>query len=217
VGEWIKVNLPWTRTDDTPEYTRVVAEGYDLNAQLQCSAEAAQLDEDLDTLKDAMERQLPVAPDGFRFEAMDAIKARAPLLEHRPCNDGWWQLLQERYPFDPAVLAVGRYWHARWLVDTWIEEMGAEQLAAQQARFQAAATANRLRSFGSHPACRPGVQVEIRLRDGRQGRYLLGDCNRNGGLCDDCAAFEKSETTVLRYRELVPASELGPVLEGEHE
>lgn len=57
--------------------------------------------------------------------------------------------------------------------------------------------------FKDSGACAPGVQIE--LADGR--RFLIGDVNPLGGVCDDCPGFD-SRSIIVRYRRLVSPEQL---------
>ena len=51
-----------------------------------------------------------------------------------------------------------------------------------------------------------GTILELKGRQGGSGtettaRYLIGDINKLGGVCDDCMAFD-DDAIVLRYREV---------------
>lgn len=46
----------------------------------------------------------------------------------------------------------------------------------------------------------PGMLVEVGFKDEVSTEtYLIGDINTLAGVCDDCTAFKKSTTTVIRY------------------
>jgi len=55
-------------------------------------------------------------------------------------------------------------------------------------------------TFLGRKLAKPGVEVEVGSK-----RYLIGDINRNGGVCDDCMAFEPT-AVVTRYRVLIERS-----------
>lgn len=58
-------------------------------------------------------------------------------------------------------------------------------------------------SYGKDPMIRAGVQIELSSGE----RYLIGDINMLGGVCDDCREFNSS-TVVARYRVVVDEKDM---------
>jgi hypothetical protein len=56
-------------------------------------------------------------------------------------------------------------------------------------------------TFIGRRLAKPGIEVEVKHDKGLH-RYLIGDINKVGGVCDDCMAFEPSDI-VTRYRVLI--------------
>lgn len=47
------------------------------------------------------------------------------------------------------------------------------------------------------------MQIEVEALEGEQSRFLIGDINAEGGVCDDCSGVY-AHTKVLAYRDLGP-------------
>ena len=57
------------------------------------------------------------------------------------------------------------------------------------------------RDFSSEEFCRPGVLIKMDCNMPIR-TYLIGDINTNGGVCDDCMAFSRSDI-VTAYAEIM--------------
>ena len=57
-------------------------------------------------------------------------------------------------------------------------------------------------SFYPSELRRPGVLIEIKEEDGVTKKYLIGNINAQGGICDDCLGFSPS-SIVLRAKVLI--------------
>jgi len=61
------------------------------------------------------------------------------------------------------------------------------------------------REFRSHGLSKVGTILEVKGNGHHPrpvtARYLIGDINKLGGVCDDCMAFDE-DAIVLRYREV---------------
>lgn len=65
-------------------------------------------------------------------------------------------------------------------------------------------------SFCGKGLNKPGVQIEVKstYENEKISRYLIGDMNTSGGVCDDCRAVNDDDI-VLRYRVLCKPEEDG--------
>lgn len=62
-------------------------------------------------------------------------------------------------------------------------------------------------SFYSSPLRRAGVLIEVKHTDETVKKYLLGNINCVGGVCNDCVAFG-NDAIVLRAKVLIDSSDL---------
>lgn len=203
--EWIDINLPWSDLpkEDDEHHNRLRA-GCDMTdketAKFGTTADAllnimgANLTDDF-----AIEREIEAAYElehgelDYDMEGYDEANEARHKITQRLATD-------EIHRRDPERAKIDDMYHA---INEWREQQPEFQAAVQAWNDAEDAADARLKAntFVGRDLANPGVQIE--LEDGE--RYLIGTINQNGGVCDDCKAFEGS-AIVKRYRVLVESS-----------
>jgi hypothetical protein len=210
--DWIEINLPWSKQEPTAEVEAALAERQVLYERCLRQAAAALGISREESVRQMAQVLWPGADLDARHD-MDvfvAARERAPELQVAPEDrtEAWLSTIRQQYAADAAVVAIAQHWHNIYRIDQWVAAHCQDELREQYARVDAARASNDQCQFATHPACRPGVQIEVRTEDGEVMRYLLGDINCYAGLSGGCVAFDGYTTTVLRYRELVDPAAL---------
>jgi hypothetical protein len=111
---------------------------------------------------------------------------------------------KENYPGNEYVETLLRYRQGLSAYNVWYNEKYIKDVRYTKWSHEYA-KANELemtKSFQTCGLCKAGTQIEVKFPFGVTKKYLIGDINTQGGVCDDCRDFS-NEDIVLRYRVLI--------------
>jgi hypothetical protein len=179
--KWIDVNLPWLEYLDQamqPNPPNLEAREREVfgTTRNEISDKMPSLESDLyDRLDSLIEEAMP---DGTEW-----IEAESAVYES----------LGEGHPIKGIIDSrrlcrqINKWWSLQ------------PEVARHEEAFRAFIKAENRLSFSRSDLCRPGVEIEVRRRNGDVKRMLIGDINRIGGVCDDCRDIENDDV-VLKCR-----------------
>lgn len=183
-NNWIDINLPWDRTIVYPDITDAIIEKFGYTE---------------DDLTDEFKRKT-----GQEYWYVDSVVGDKWLCEIT--GKHWWDFEEINEAFEELESSKNEL-----LLDLIETKKKLEQIQDFSAEFgeteeYKAAYEKSLEQaslcFRNHELRRPGVLIEVKDEVSAPKQYLIGDVNKNGGVCDDCMAFSHC-AIVLRAKVLI--------------
>lgn len=205
---WIAINLPWYKYEEVERIDTKKDVREKLEEELTSLVEK---EVGYTTADNKDELELLSSENGFRYgwEAIDDIEEKFPILdgiydEDTPTpyevrfNEEWKNKALKEVGDNKLAINIVRRRYLKGKIDEALSN--SEELAELYdiLKKENDKTDVEVVCFRDHPLCRPGVLVEVQTPNGIK-RWLIGDMNTLGGVCDDCTDIKKDDT-VLRAK-----------------